>query len=400
VSTLARLTTPAVDQRIEAFRSTLDRTTARLVDLDADVTRRLLETSQQIRGATAAAWADASQRHTMLWEGQFALESVLTRVLEERGVRRSVPQWVLVQLEGLLDGASVELPRGPGNGAPRLTEQATPTVACSISEALEQMSADFDAVTELLGAVAVVWGECTERLHEVATVVARLEREVETVGLRRPNDLDLVARSTQEAETLAREDPLALGPDEVTSLEARAQDLQARVHEASRERQASDESLLAAEHSVGLGLEKLTACRAQVELWSEKIIVPDSTWAALDTLARELERLGLECARARSLQVGPSADPLRRRGDQLCEEVTRLVATEGARMARRDELRGLLEAYSAKAGALGLAENQEIEAQYAATLEILYVAPCNVEEAEHRVAELQRSIRRLQGTTS
>jgi len=400
MSTVARLTTSAVDQRIAVLRSTLDRTTARLVDVDADVTRRLLETSQQIRGATAAAWADASRRHTALWQGQFALESLLTRVTEERGARRSAPQWVLVRLEGLLDGASVEFPRPAGNGALRLTEETTPTVACSVNEALELMSTDFDAVTEFLGAVAVVWGEFTERLHEVATVVAELEREVETAGIRRPNDLDLVARATQEAEALAREDPLMLGPEEIASLETRAQDLQARVHEASRERQASEESLQAADRSVGLGLEKLTAFRAQVEVWSEKILVLDSTSVALDALARELEGLGLECARARSLQVGPSADSLRSRGERLCEEVTQLIATEGARMARRDELRGLLEAYRAKAGALGLAENREIEAQCAAALETLYVAPCNVEEAEHRVTELQRAIRRLQGTTS
>ena len=57
------------------FRAVLDRTTASLVELDADVTRQLLESSTSLRGATAAAWADASRRHADLWRGQFALET-------------------------------------------------------------------------------------------------------------------------------------------------------------------------------------------------------------------------------------------------------------------------------------------------------------------------------------
>ena len=51
MSTVARLTVEGIDERIQAFRVVLDRTTARLVDLDADVTRRLLESSHELHGA-------------------------------------------------------------------------------------------------------------------------------------------------------------------------------------------------------------------------------------------------------------------------------------------------------------------------------------------------------------
>ena len=71
-----------IDERIAKIRTVLDRATGNLVELDADVTRRLLESSTSLRGVTAESWADASRRHAELWRGQFALESVLTQIAE------------------------------------------------------------------------------------------------------------------------------------------------------------------------------------------------------------------------------------------------------------------------------------------------------------------------------
>ena len=176
------------------------------------------------------------------------------------------------------------------------------------------MSADFDVVTEVLGAVAQAWGELAGRLQEVARVVAELERGVR--NLRGP----AAERSRRPGPGSHRgRDPGAAGsprarPDEVVSLESRAQRLQAMAEEADQERRGNDAKLDAADRTVGVGLEKLAACRAQVGLWSEKILVPDSTTEALDGLGRELERLRLECTQARSLGIGAPVDELRRRG--------------------------------------------------------------------------------------
>jgi hypothetical protein len=384
-----------VDERMEAVRAVLDRTTARLVDLDADVTRRLLETSSELRGATAAAWADAARRHEALWEGQLALERLLERMADERGTRRSAPQWVLVRLDALLQGPSVELPRPDETGMPRLTEQLSPTVSCSITEAFDRMSADFDVVTRLLAAVAQAWGETTERLRRVGAVLAELHHGDEAQGVRRPNDLEPLSRDVQNAETMVRHDPMALDPDGVTRLEERAQRLRDRAAETHRERRAESDKLLAVEQGIGAGLESLHACQAHVDALSQKVVVPDSTVAALDQLARDLGRLQHECAQARSLGLGGSAEDLRRRTARLCDEVALLAGSEGNRMLRRDELRGLLAAYRAKALAVDLAENSEIESLWRAAEQVLFVAPCDVDAAERCVRDLQQAILRL-----
>jgi hypothetical protein len=388
-----RLTTADVDERMEAVRVVLDRTTARLVELDADVTRRLLETTSELRGATAAAWADAARRHEALWEGQLALERLLERMADERGTRRSAPQWVLVRLDALLQGPSVEVPRPDETGMPRLTEQLSPTVSCSITEAFDRMSADFDIVTRLLAAVAQAWGETTERLRRVGVVVAELDQEVR--GVRRPNDLDPLRRDLQDAETTVRHDPMALHADGVTQLEARARRLRNAAAEADRERQAVSDTLLAVEQGIGAGLESLHACRSQVDASAQKVVVPDSTVAALDQLAQDLARLGQECAQAQSLGIGVSAEDLRRRAARLCDEVARVATSESNRMRRRDELRGLLAAYRAKALAVDLAENSEIESLWRAAEQVLFVAPCDVDAAERCIRDLQQAILRL-----
>ena len=396
MSTVTRLTTAEIDQRIEEFRTVLDRTTVRLAELDADVTRRLLEISHELRGATAEAWGDVSLRQAAMWQGQLALEDLLTRIIDERGSKKSASPAALVRLDGLLGGASVELPRPPESGPPRLTDDATPTVACSVAQVFEQMSTDFVVVTEFVGSIARSWGESTDRLEDLAATVLELEKEIQSSGMRRPNDLGVLGRSIAEAKTTAQEDPISLGPEDVALLESRAQLLSEMVHGVTQVHQADLEELVAAERSIGAGLEALATCRRQLDQWSEKIVVPDATVAELARLGRELDRLRLECERAQGEGSGNPAAELRRRADGLHDEVTRLTKIEGVRMERRDELRGLLGAYQAKAGAVGLAESLEIDGLYAAAHDALYCAPCNLEEAERCVTALQRGIRRLQ----
>jgi hypothetical protein len=234
-----------------------------------------------------------------------------------------------------------------------------------------------------------------ERLREVGALLAELDEGVKR-GLRRPNDLDSLTRALRDAEATARHDPLALEPDRVTQLVARARRLRDTAEEADRERRAQSEELVAAEQGIEAGLESLRACRLRVDALSEKVMVPDSTIAALDELERDLEQLRQECAQARSVGIGAPAEEMRRRSARLGDEVARLAMSESARMVRRDELRGLVTAYRAKAVAVDLAENREIEGLWRAAEEALSVAPCDVDAAERGVRELQQAILRLE----
>ena len=231
---MTRITVEGIDQRISEFRSVLDRATRNLVELDADVTRQLLESSTSLRGMTAESWADASRRHAELWRGQFALDSALTQIAATRGTKRSLPQTTLLRLDQLLGTECVELPRPSGAGVPKLTDGPAPTISLTIKEALRQMSEDYEVIARVVAAVADVWGEPTERLHRVAGEVKELEQRLRDQGARQPNELQTIARAVDETELLARDDPLALSPATVEELQARVARLRASLEEILR----------------------------------------------------------------------------------------------------------------------------------------------------------------------
>ena len=66
-------------------------------------------------------------------------------------------------------------------------------------------------------------------------------------------------------------------------------------------------------------------------------------------------------------------------------------------MGRRDELRGLLGAYKAKAARLGSAEDSELAARYDHAHELLWTAPCDLTAAAAAVTGYQQAILAAEG---
>jgi hypothetical protein len=62
---------------------------------------------------------------------------------------------------------------------------------------------------------------------------------------------------------------------------------------------------------------------------------------------------------------------------------------------QRDQLRGLLDAYRAKAGGLGAAENAELDQRYQQAKDLLWTAPCDLAAATAAVNGYQQAILRL-----
>jgi hypothetical protein len=63
-----------------------------------------------------------------------------------------------------------------------------------------------------------------------------------------------------------------------------------------------------------------------------------------------------------------------------------------AAMAKRDELRGLLGAYKAKAARLGGAEDPGLAQRYDQARDLLWTAPCDLPAAEAAVAAYQHAV--------
>ena len=72
------------------------------------------------------------------------------------------------------------------------------------------------------------------------------------------------------------------------------------------------------------------------------------------------------------------------------EHATRLRESADGLLARRDELRGRLDAYRAKAAAKGLAENDELTSRYEQARALLFAAPCDLRGSTRAVFAYQQ----------
>jgi hypothetical protein len=370
----------------------LDRTSASLVDLDADVTRRLLEQSIGLRGATSEGWRKVVARHADLWTCQLALEKVLASIDQARGTRAAPGQTVLVEVDRLLTGLCVEVPEPSERDRPSLTGARGGPSRCTIEDALDRMNVDYDEVSAFLKRVADVWGVYSERLDRVGVEVSQLNERVRDGGMRPTNQLRAIEDELAEARALALEDPASFTPHSIDALDEHIARARATVDEAVRGREARIKGLADADSAVQACRSAVVACRDELQGLAEEVLVRDSSWAALDAAVDGVDALRTEYERAAQLGNDAAAASIRRRAVSLRGDLEHLASTEGVRRQRRDELRGLLGAYRAKAVAVGLAEDLAIDDMYQAARVELYSSPCDLDASEQRVAGLRGAI--------
>ena len=126
---------------------------------------------------------------------------------------------------------------------------------------------------------------------------------------------------------------------------------------------------------------------------AEKVSVPDGADAEMARLTLQLAGLRAACTRWEQTGVG-DAGTLHRRAQVVLAQVRVLAAAVGDQLARRNQLRGLLEAYRAKVAALGLAEDPELDHAIRQGARSLSVAPCDVDAAQQAVQEYLDAVRR------
>ena len=396
---MSRLTAPDIDRRVADLRAVLDRTSASLVELDADVTRQLLDHSTVLRGATAEGWRDAAARHAELWKRQLAVEKAFTCIDAARGTRRAPGQAVLIEVDGLLTGLCVEVPETTERDRPSLTGTRGGRSRCTIEDALDQMSADYDEVSSFLKKVADAWGTCSERLEQVGAEISELSARVQDGGMRPTIQLRAIEDELAQARVMALEDPVAFTSQSIDALEEQVARARATVDVAIRGREARIRELADADSAVQACRSAVLACQDELERLAQKIVVRDVTWAAIDAAAGDVDVLSTEQERAAQLGNDAAAAGIRRRADSLRAEVGSLATTELARTERRDELRGLLGAYRAKAVAVGLAENLEVDELYQTAQDELYSSPCDVDLSERLVGDFGQVIHVRSGAT-
>jgi hypothetical protein len=380
--------------RLASATAERDTIQGNLLDLDTSFGKRMLS-GAQLTGVTKQRWDAASAALASLWDTYTAYSAVIDRATE---LMATVRERDMAQVTDLLLGRSVRLTRGPAPLARRdLADTGLENL--TIATAVARMRKDFPVVAEVVTAAEAVWGEVGGLLDQAGAELTRATTLAAGIG----DDAlsaSLAAASAQLSaqRTTLNSDPLALWHDgradaagagqareQVAKVVAQAEAL-ARLRDGARQR---IDALAATADTVRAVRDEAVAARQRAaEKVAAGFLPPEPPPVA------GFGRAGLD-ALAASGEWQRLSDEVDRAERELAAALTRCRdaadAAEGA-LGRREELRGLLQAYKAKAARLGRAEDLALTQRYDQARDLLWTAPCDLGAAAEAVASYQQAI--------
>ncbi len=386
---------------VKAAVAERDAIQANLLELDSSFGKQLLA-GAELTGESRRRWDATEATLATLWQVYEAYSAVTDQAAE--AVTRHLGQRELAALTSLLTGRSVQLAPGPAPLAGRdLADAGRENL--TLATALARMRSAFSAVTEVVSAAERVWTEVAGRLDTAGAELARVTPLAAALA-----DEALTANLAAAQGELARmrdtlnSDPLALwqgGAVDTSGADQLAERVAAVAGRAEELLRLRDE----ATHRVGEVQTAVAAARAArddaVTAWqraAEKIAasaLPPPPGEPADVSAR---LAGLEplLDAGRWPRLASELDLLDR---ELATATARFKEAERASvsaLARRDELRGLLGAYKAKAARLGAIEDAVLAQRYDRARDLLWMAPCDLTAAEAAVAAYQQAVLEVQ----
>lgn len=379
----------------------LDRITSALLELDDHRGHKLL-TGGELTGETRRRWDAARARLDSLWRTFDAYKRVLTRAHDVASRHGRPDDNDLVELTLLLTGPSIEL----GIEAPPLEQRTLlgPTSErITLDDALERMNAAYSEAADVVGAADTAWsalltrlGAADEALRGVRTALGELDAD--------DAQADRIAAELEELRRAVLADPLSFAQggrfdtSRIDALATELAELGAELDAAVRVRQRFAERLRAIETAVGEVAAAEERAREARRLALEKILdpvlddPPDATGALRERLAALAGSGSTVPWRDRAGHVTAleqAVEAARAGAEAAAESATSLID-------RRNELRGRLQAYAAKAARYGLAEAEELSAPQRQARELLWTAPCDLRAATRAVAAYLHAFEALQ----
>jgi hypothetical protein len=396
---------PAVVQAAVAERDAIQ---ANLLELDGSFGKRMLE-GAALTGETKRRWDATAASLATLWQIYSCYSAVVDQAAEAVAGRLGPKD--LASITALLTGPSIQLTSAAAPLAGRdLADSGREDL--TLVAAVTRMRRCFAEITAVVSAAEQVWNEMTGRLDAVAAELARVTPLASSLGDEALTG-DLVAARSKLASLRGtlNADPLSLwqgdssptvgqvdtsGADRlgerVAAAATRVDEL-VRLRDDARQRIANIKTAAAAARA---------ACEDAAAAWQRataKIAagaLPAEPPGFADLSAR-LADLDMLMAAGRWTRLASELDLIER---ELAEATTRFHDAERALagvLSRRDELRGLLGAYRAKAARLGAAEDPALTERYDRARGLLWTAPCDLVAAADAVTGYQQAVLALGG---
>ena len=388
---------------VAAAAAERDTIQANLLELDNSFGKRLLA-GATLTGETRRRWDTVSADLSTLWETYDAYSAVVDKAAELLAhVRRSGGR-ELADVSSLLYGASVRLTR-PSPALARGDLTGTGITQVTLAAAVTDMRRAFAAASAVVNAAEAVWNETADAVQQIGDQLAVARQELAGLdGDALGQDLAVAEADHARLREVLTADPLALwqGAQVDTSRVGRLRDRAAAVAAATgklaalREDAAARIAAASAAVSATAGAHQ-DAVAARDRAMAKIAVVALPEPADLGALTGRLAGHDALASAGRWTRLASELDAIEKQAAAAggeCREVERRAA---ALLDRRDELRGLLDAYQARAARLGGAEDSELDARFARAQELLWTAPCDLSAATAAVTGYQQAVLALSG---
>lgn len=395
-----------VDREIARLEAERDSIAAGLMALEEHPGRRLLE-GAALDGRTRERWDACRADIARLWDLHAAYGSVLDEARALRGRRLRPTRGELDELARLLTTASI---RVPGRDVTIIRRDLVGPGASSRTVTFDQLVAEMNTLwqraTRVVAAVDDVWSALLPRLDRVEALLAETDALFDRVGADAlPAEAGAareVRRRLGEARALVAADPLRLAADtggsvvagvDLDDLERDLHDVRDRLRHVWQLRERYEERL----GRVTAGVDALEADEAEGRRRRAHVAgriagpVPEIP-ALAAPLRAGIDRVAVLRAREAWSELSTHLGALERDTAQAAERLRVACDDLDALMARRAELRGLLQAYRAMAGSRGRGEDEALEELHHRAYEVLWRAPCDLGLAADLVADYQHAV--------
>jgi hypothetical protein len=394
-----------IDRRLERLKGEREQITQVLLELEAHQGYQLLK-GTRLTGATERRWIDINGRMATLWKLFDAHGKVLGEAQELRARHTKPGQVQLAELTRLLTGTSVEL----SSGEIPLEERTLlgPTGEWLTLEAVvRRMTPLYEETAGMVASTDEIWSALLTRLGEVEEIARAVEALHGSLAIREP-DFDRIAGLLAAVGDTARSDPLSLssgGRADTSRIDEIGRDLatlRGRLEDAVRIRDEHDERA----RGIAAAIELVETAEYEAAQARETVLakIASPSLPDLPALSASLrDRLAaLEGLRrdGRWLELATRAAELERTVATALAQARETKGLITGLLDRREELRGRLDAYKAKAGRLGLAEDTALTELHQRAYDLLWTSPCDLRGATVTLADYQRAITsRAEGTS-
>ncbi len=397
-----------VDRALGRRRDERDRISGDLLDLEAHPGHRLLK-GAELSGETQRRWAEAQARLATLWWLFDAYGRVIDRAVALRGGRDDPGKGELAELTALLTGPSIELKAEDVPVERRSLISASGVERLTLDEVVARMDQAYQEVAQVVAGADAAWTALLPAVEQADAALRDAERSLQALGGGDP-ELERLSLDLADVRQAVRGDPLSFAAapapqggtptfdtariDRVAAAIAARRDVLRQAAAVRAEFEARVRELTERVDGVRAAEDAVRAARDEVlaKIADPVLPTPPDQAAALGDRLASLTALRDRHAwtdLARHL-----ADLDRALADALRQAHEAAAATT-ALIDRRDELRGRLDAYRAKALRLGRAENSELIRLYRHARDLLWTAPCDLRQATRAVAGYRRVLSQI-----